>query len=67
MVLFILISSFRPFDQNYDNFRGHCTAESKQFATQKIYRALFGDAMLVPIQIGTNMAAANRPSKYIRH
>ena len=34
---------------------------------KKIYRALFGDAMLVPIQIGTNMAAANRPTKNICH
>jgi len=26
----------------------------------KIYRDLYGDAMLVPIRMGTNMAAGNR-------
>ena len=27
----------------------------------QIYRDLYGDAMLVPIQMGTNMAAGNQP------
>ena len=31
----------------------------KKFFTQ-IYRDLYGDAMLVPIQMGTNMAAGNQ-------
>ena len=31
---------------------------SQKCVTQ-IYRALYGDAMLVPIQMGTNMAAGN--------
>ena len=29
-------------------------------AIRKIYRDLYGDAMLVPIRMGTNMAAGNQ-------
>ena len=33
---------------------------SQQIFLMQIYRDLYGDAMLVPIRIGTNMAAGNQ-------
>jgi len=32
----------------------------KIYVSPQIYRDLYGDAMLVPIRIGTNMAAGNQ-------
>jgi len=33
---------------------------SSKFWSQQIYRDLYGDAMLVPIRVGANMAAGNQ-------
>ena len=35
-------------------------ARYSQKCVSQIYRALYGDAMLVPIRMGTNMAAGNQ-------
>ena len=44
-------------DSGHSNFS--YTRYAEKFFTQ-IYRDLYGDALLVPIRIGTNMAAGNQ-------
>ena len=39
-------------------FRSHATYREKLFP--QVYRDLYGNAMLVPNQVGTNMAARNQ-------
>ena len=39
-------------------FRSSARYAEKRFS--QVYRDLYGDAMLVPIQMGTNMAAGNQ-------
>jgi len=42
---------------------GHSNFSSARYAEKcftEIYRDLYGDAMLVPIRMGTNMAAGNQ-------
>jgi len=39
------------------NLCGNSFARYSEECSTQIYRALYGDAMLVPMQMGTNMAA----------
>ena len=44
-------------------FKGHSNFAYARYAEKlftRIYRDLYGNAMLVPIRIGTNMAAGNQ-------
>jgi len=43
----------------WSQFFFFCARCAKKFFTQ-IYRDLYGDAMLVPIRMGANMAAGNQ-------
>ena len=45
--------------QNFGHSNFSYARYAKKFFTQ-IYRDLYGDAMLVPIRMGTNMAAGNQ-------
>jgi len=47
---------FKPLRQDLDLCANSFARHSEKCSTQ-IYRALYEDAMLVPIQMGTNMAA----------